>query len=345
MTTRPFSPSGVAAVLGLSHFVIDLAGGVLLGTVARGPEPWAIALVLAFQILSTAGQLVLAPVLDGASLRRATTASVGIAWLATALLPWSATLAVILAGIAAASFHVSAGAWALRLGRGRATEVGLFAAPGIVGLGLGVTAGLGAVPLTWILLTLLAAIAIVLSQQWPAPVLERHRPPELDPSRSRSSLLAFLLVGASARACAWDGLDWVASAAGDGLLIVLAAGLGKALGGLLTDRVGPRRHVLVVLPAAALTWVTVDHGPALLLVAALLMSVVPATYVLAQRHLHRSTTAAAMVSGASLLIGALPWLAFDGSWLTSATGVTIVLGIATVGLATASPDPTPTIDP
>jgi hypothetical protein len=67
----------------------------------------------------------------------------------------------------------------------------------------------------------------------------------------------------------------------------------------------------------------------------LLMSVVPATYVLALRVLPRATLAAALVGGASLLLGALPWLAFDGAWLTTPQAAALVLAVATAGLLAA----------
>lgn len=333
------SPIGTALRLGLAHGAVDLAGGLLLGTVARGGDAWALALLFGFDALASAGQLVVERSLaQRVPLRSVVAIAVLATAAALALLPWAAPLAVVLGGAAAAVFHVAAGAWALRLPGGGATAVGLFSAPGIAGLGLGVSAGLSSVPLAWPAIGLLAVAAIVITQTWPAPAIDRPRGVA---ARSPASawLVGLLLVGASARACAWNGLDWLAAATGLAVPVALAAAVGKLLGGALADRLGPRRFVALALSLGACSWWLAGAELGLLVTAMLLMSVVPASYVLALRVLPRATLAAAVIGGASLLLGALPWLAFDGAWLTTPLAATLLLAVATAGLCAAPPAP------
>jgi len=150
----------------------------------------------------------------------------------------NATLATVLAGLGNAFFHVGAGAAALSVDPGRASAPGIFVGPGALGLATGLYLGhAGDVPVLPLLALLVVALGAVatLGNVPPPKALPQPRP-----ARAAVSAIAVLLllpiavrafVGmAGCYACpklAW--LPWS---------MATAAFLGKALGGVLAERLG-----------------------------------------------------------------------------------------------------------
>src|SRR5512138_2391302 len=130
-------------VLGLAHGAADGAAGMLLGSLPRGMALGQVALlVLLYNALAFGAQPLVGLAADRAGRPRAALLAgllAGLLLLGAALLAFEAQprLAVALAGLGSAAFHVGGGALALCATRGRAAGPGLFAAPGVAGLALG----------------------------------------------------------------------------------------------------------------------------------------------------------------------------------------------------------------
>ncbi len=173
-------------VLGLAHGVADGAAGLLLGGLPRtmGLERVAL-LVLLYNALAFGGQPIAGLIADRLGRPRGA-ALAGLLLLSVALLLGRSQpqLAVALAGLGSAAFHVGGGALALCATQGRAAGPGLFAAPGVVGLACGGMLAVGGYSAPWpFLLPLLALAAAIARMALPAmPYLATtdHRPPTTD---------------------------------------------------------------------------------------------------------------------------------------------------------------------
>ncbi|MBI4861090.1 MAG: hypothetical protein HY815_12665, partial [Candidatus Riflebacteria bacterium] len=169
-TACPSSPLASAAVLGLAHAVVDLATVATVYVevgLARLPWETVVLAIVAYDGLAFGLQLPIGLLSDRHRVYRPVMfagLSLTLAGLCLGV-SWPLTACVI-AGVGNALFHVGAGALVLVLARGRATEPGLFVAPGALGLTLGIWVGTASLSCRW-----LVAAAVVLS----AAVLARHR--------------------------------------------------------------------------------------------------------------------------------------------------------------------------
>ncbi len=220
------------AVYGAAHFGVDLCCALLLFRHFLGSEHWLLALLI-YNFCAFALQLpfgILADRLD----RNGIVAASGMLMTALAFLcTRSMILSVTLAGCGNALFHVGGGIEILNRSVHKAFRLGIFVAPGALGLFLGTQLGKAALPL-WPMPTVLAAaaVALLLFEYKPSgnalPQLPRLRPGlwALFGVVVLRSYLGFCMV------FTWN--DTVLTA----LAVVAATVLGKALGGLLLDRLG-----------------------------------------------------------------------------------------------------------
>ena len=150
-----------------------------------------------------------------------------------------------LIGLGNSVFHVAGGRMTLLQSRGRAWPLGVFVAPGAVGLTLGtIWPKLGAV------FAILLSVCAVLELLIPGEAAISHS------EKARGSLLVPVLltlavavraVGGSAVSFPWK------TGAQSALLLTGFVFAGKLLGGFLSDRIGARKTVwFSILPAAVL---------------------------------------------------------------------------------------------
>src|SRR5262245_50242409 len=136
---RPRDRIMLPIVLGLAHAASDGSAGLLLGSLAAlVPAGQVLQLVVLYNVIAFGGQPLAGVVADRIRNPRGA-ALFGIAITIVALSTFRAqpVLAVALAGVGSAAFHVGAGAIALCATQGRAAGPGLFAAPGVIGLAVG----------------------------------------------------------------------------------------------------------------------------------------------------------------------------------------------------------------
>src|SRR5262245_23804346 len=153
-------------MLGLAHGVADGAAGLLLGGLAHTMSLERVALlVLLYNALAFGGQPIAGLIADRLGRPRAA-AVAGLLLLSAALLlgQRQPQLAVALAGLGSAAFHVGGGALALCATRGRAAGPGLFAAPGVVGLAVGGVLAATPYPAIWPFAALLGVLAIAIAR-------------------------------------------------------------------------------------------------------------------------------------------------------------------------------------
>jgi MFS transporter, FSR family, fosmidomycin resistance protein len=235
--------------LGLAHGVADTAAGWLLVRLASSLTLEAALMILLYQALAFGTQPMVGLLVDRRGCARS-----GVIWgfvmtaMGLGLRSMAPMLAILLAGLGSAVFHVSAGALVTTLSKQSIGWLGWFTAPGVVGLALGgywalaTSADISMVcGLVGMAVLLYGRLAVEKMPGWVIPLAGREG-------------IGFLLLGAIAvRSLVWNLVD--ALHQGDRLLLVylaVAAGVGKVVGGWLADRWGWRRWATLALLGAAI---------------------------------------------------------------------------------------------
>lgn len=218
------------------HFLVDFACAFLLFRTLRGEAAWG-ELLLVYNFCAFAVQMPLGLLADRWD-RDGLVAAVGallvmLSYGLTAL-PWAAVTAV---GLGNAAFHVGGGLETLSLSGERAGPLGLFVAPGAVGLFFGTLLGKGGAFPVWPVpfLLLLAAAALLGTR------LDRSEQPGDREAPRLHLALPLLLLLAVVVLRSYVGMTLTFPWKGEGrwaLVLVLALALGKAAGGYLADRFG-----------------------------------------------------------------------------------------------------------
>ncbi len=228
-----------------THFFVDLCSALLIFRYCNGGD-WTMILLL-YNFCAFALQLpfgILADRLD----RNAGVAGVGMMLTALAFLSGGHLWGVILCGCGNALFHIGGGIEILNRSVHKAVRLGIFVAPGALGLYIGTQLGQGSLPL-WFLPLLLGAFGLflLLIDRKPSgntlPELPRLSPALL-------SLFGVVVLRSYLGFCmvfSWnDGIR-------TGLLLTGVIVLGKIAGGWLLDRLGYLPAALLsLLPAAGL---------------------------------------------------------------------------------------------
>ena len=217
-------------------------------------------LVVLYNALAFAGQAPLGLAVDLLRAPRAALlAGITLTGSAALLLKVDPLAAVIVVGIGNALFHLGAGAFTLHTRPGRATDPGIFVAPGALGLGLGIWMGRAGKIAVWPLVEVAVAVmAASLVVAWfmrnppmpydiPAdqPLLHKTRRAMLAMARARATVLAgaliiTLLLG-SITVRALVGMAGCHTCPKALLVLMglpLVACAGKMLGGIISDRLG-----------------------------------------------------------------------------------------------------------
>ena len=301
------------SLYGSAHAAVDGACAALVfGLFASGhcdPRLF-IALAAAYNLLAFGLQPLLALAIDGRRDYRHAAAAGCALTAAAMLLPGSlAILAVCLAGVGNAIFHLGAGSLALRIRPGCATPAGIFVAPGAIGLFLGTVLGQSRFSALWAAAPVLGAFAVLLLRH-EAPAFQRRDDAPAQPIGPGRLMLLLLLSSIAMRSLLSLALG-LPRAPGPALvpLMVLAAALGKAFGGVLADRFGWMRMALwaPLLSMPLLMFGTASHAEkiaAMFLVSATM----PVALAAVAEAFPREPAFAFGLTAAALLVGALPAL-------------------------------------
>ena len=249
------SAMGLAIRLGAIHALVDAACvAVLYSEVAldRLPYETLTALVLFYNSLAFGFQWLVGILADLRGAYRFTaafgTCLIAAGAVAEPVYPWAGAA---LAGSGNACFHVGAGAVVLRQSQGRASESGVFVAPGafgvVTGLWLGLNSGLWRLPII-ALLVCSSLLSLRLIPPVVAPAVRQVRS-----TRARLAVQVALLLGSVAIRSAVGGLlsgSWRTSTFA-AFALAAAAMTGKCIGGLAGDRLGWRSSSTLALLVSA----------------------------------------------------------------------------------------------
>ena len=286
-----------------AHFWVDFACALLvLGRLEGGGD--AVTALLLYNCFAFAVQMpvgLLADALGGTGRLAALGCGLtALAWGLPGLLP-----AAVCAGLGNACFHVGGGLYTLN-GSGRCGPLGLFVSPGALGIALGTLLAPGdAFPAWAAVLVLLGLGAALLHWGRGAP----NAPLDLSPEGGAEGLLPLLCLFAVVVLRSFAGtlfdFPWKGTLP---LVLACATAGGKAAGGLLADRLGPRRTAwLSLVPAAGCFLLAGWAGPGLAAVCLFNMTM-PLTLWGAARRLSGARGLAFGLLTFALFLGVLPSL-------------------------------------
>lgn len=243
-------------LLATGHGLGDFNAGALLAILGHRSGADLVTLYLLYNVLAFAGQPLAGFVCDRFGGMRGWFGLGGVLSAGSLLVAgWNPVLAVVCSGLASAFYHSAGGALAWELGGRRTLAAALFSAPGVVGLALGLGSG------GWLshgqrliggggLLLAVAALAVVLRGVEGEGKI-------FDGKKTRGfglmgSVVGWLIIIAiAARSFAWSAGQQAIFPADYAVGLAVAAAVGKAMAGMLADRVGAGRIAVLALGAAA----------------------------------------------------------------------------------------------
>ena len=308
-TTIPSQP----IFWGIMHGINDLFAGYLLARYALGAAPSSMLFWLSvYAVLGFGGQLPVGILLDR-SKRIQGFALAGLALLAIAvfLSVWSIAGAIVVAGLASAFVHVAGGAITFHAADGKVGWLGVFTAPGVLGLAVGTLLGAVGIALPLVIGVLVLLGIFIQYRQRDVSYLLYDKPvQQLD---SHDWIMLGLLLLMSFRSLLYDILHQLSDYPDYGILYIgLSACAGKLLGGWMADRFGWKPVLYGCLVAA---WLFLGVGPnnlyTLCAGIACIQSSVPLTLLMMVRSLPvYPATGVAFSLGTSVALAGLPLYMF-----------------------------------
>jgi len=311
------SAISLCLILGIAHGFADAAAGFLLGSLPRTMSleqaSW---LIILYNILGF-GYQPLAGMLTDKLKRPRLAVLVGLFSLLLALIvaQWHSQLAVILAGIGSAVFHVGGGALALAATPNRTTGPGFFAAPGVIGLAVGGVLGWTgynvSLPIVILLGLILGIIALIdLSKYNLLSHSQVHSGNEqIENTQEDDWILLVLLSAIALTSTVWTSFQFLLQNHLNMIVVIaFAAAIAKVFGGILAQRWGWRRYTIVSLTIAAFLLLFGQHNHlTLILSLALLQSSIPVTLAATAKIMpQQPATATGFALGFAIIIGGIP---------------------------------------
>lgn len=214
---------------------------------------------------------------------------------------------IILTGFAGAGIHVTGGAICLHTHNDKSGPLGMFTAPGVLGLTLGSILGSMSTAYLFIALIAIVILAIFIFKQGvPAYQVQNKNVSQLD---AHDWIMLSILLIMCFRSFIFDVINSTVFQFEHGILILgISAFFGKIIGGFVADKIGWKKFIYITLPIA---FVLLHFGKeniyALAFGIACLQSSVPLTLLLMSRSLPLfPATATALSLGTSVALAGLP---------------------------------------
>ena len=235
----------------IAHLLVDAVCAAALFGPLRGPDEEFTRLILLYNTLAFSTQCLVGLAADRLGKDRFLAPAGMLTVVLGFALPLPAVLRVILIGLGNSAFHVGGGIETLRSGRGKAAHLGVFVAPGAIGLTLG-TLYPACGPLAAALLALTAAALLWTKPAERAPEASPAVPAEPVRSRRLEAAIVLLTAAVAVRAVGGAGVSYPWKTAPiHAALITLFVFAGKTAGGFVCDRLGPSRSAWLSIPLAA----------------------------------------------------------------------------------------------
>jgi FSR family fosmidomycin resistance protein-like MFS transporter len=260
MTTHG-NRNNALAVYGITHAIVDAGCAAIAASLSRTYPltlQTCMQMVVIYNMTAFGMQALLGFFVDLTGLRRPA-AITGATLVAVAVIScrvnWQ--VAISLAALGNALFHVGAGALTLRMAPGRAWPCGIFVAPGVLGLFVGSMVSRMPIPFPADVMVPFLVLSILCMLIFAADFSPGKDRPHVAAVTSSVGILGLLLLTIAIRAYIGltIGIPWKSDTVALAMLAA-AAVIGKAAGGLLSDRYGWRRlsvgALIAVVPMVVL---------------------------------------------------------------------------------------------
>ena len=326
-------------VYSIAHAAVDFACAFLVYRTMTNVPHLGLCLLL-YNFCAFALQMPFGLLADGWN-RNGIVAAAGCITVALAYLPvWPVPAAAVIAGVGNGLFHVGGGLDVLNDSEENAAALGVFVSPGALGLYIGGILGRGdslAAAISPILLLAAGAAILLAVNRVYGGFTSRNAPVEVELGRRELVSAACLTLVVVLRS--YMGFNQTLPWKGEwhwGLIVTLALVLGKAAGGFVSDRVGPRRATVLSLGMAAVCYLFAGNPVMGTLAVFLFNMTMPITLWGAARLLPGGKGFAFGLLTFALFLGFLPtWLGLP-SLLTRpwamALAAAVSAGILLVGL-------------
>ena len=304
---------GTIILLAMGHGLNDLVAGYFLGSlVLMKFDLMQTGLGLfVYNLLAFGGQYPVALWIEKYSNpKRFLTVSYILNVMAVGLFIWAPQLSIVLAGVASAIYHVAGGSVCAR--DNKAVNIGLFAAPGVVGLiAGGYFAFLQIQIIGWLLVaSIIFLIFLFLLNIKDKGILEKvNKDVQAKFTLERHDLIMILLLTViSLRSVLWNIFQLIHENNYSWLLAIgLSAFAGKIIGGWLADKIGWRLYLFISLVTATpLITFFKDEIVLFCIGIGLLQSGIPATTSLLIQSVKGKTERAIGLSfGTAIIAGAI----------------------------------------
>lgn len=294
---------------GILHGINDLVAGFLLaGYTLTHNYSDSFLFISLYAILGFGGQLPVGFWLDKKKeIRFFAKISLFLLPLSVLLFFVSAEAAIISSGMASAFVHVTGGTICLQVHENKSGPLGLFTAPGVLGLTIGGLLGSDTFILPILLLvTSLLIAAVIFGNPLPYFQTPDKKESELD---SHDLIMLLILLFMCFRSFLFDVVNYVAENYEDGLLYIgISAFIGKIIGGIVADKIGIKRFIYFTLLTSLLLFQFGRENIYMLCAGiAFLQSSVPVTLLMMGRTLpFHPATASAFSLGTSIVLAGLP---------------------------------------
>lgn len=219
----------------------------------------------------------------------------------------SIEVAIIISGIASAFVHVTGGTVCLQVHQNKAGPLGLFTAPGVLGLTVGgVLGGAGLLLPSMLMLSILVLSILIFRARLPQYKSAEKKQSELD---SHDLAMLLILLFMCFRSFLFDVVNYVAENYENGILYLgISAFLGKIMGGFIADKMGVKKFIYITLITALLLFQFGKENIYMLCAGiAFLQSSVPVTLLMMGQSLPLHPASASSFSlGLSIVLAGLP---------------------------------------
>jgi MFS transporter, FSR family, fosmidomycin resistance protein len=299
----------------LVHLAIDAACAfLLLGVLDLGNQ--FVITLLAYNALAFVLQAPLGLLIDK-WLNPKLAALLSLMLVASAFLVWDVLFpALILAGVGNALFHVGGGSLVLSIKQKTATFVGLFVAPGAIGLALGTyLSSLHVVTSLWMFPIGLIGLSLLIIFT-PIPNFTRDKV-EKGSSNFEFLIVTLILIPVIVRSLIGLSVDFPWKEHHGMLWILISAiALGKIVGGMLTDRFGLQKVGVGGMLLSAPLLAFFPAVPILGLFGVFVLNFsMPVTLIAVWKLMPNRRGLAFGLTTVALFMGALPVLLGKGGWL------------------------------
>lgn len=314
-------------VYGITHAVVDATciAVIFASIVTNSVEPdYALFLVVLYNVLAFGLQAPFGLLFDNIG-KPAIASIIGCGLTAIAAIIFKFSLvAVVLAGLGNALFHIGGGIISLNMNEGKAAIPGIYVAPGAMGLLIGGLVAKNGLYIPWSFVTLLL-ICSILIYFVESPKIKKTQEKSINISNVEL-IIIFLLVSISIRSLVGLGVTfpWKSDM---NFLFMLTIGvvLGKALGGIIADKYGwIKVTILGLLLSAPLIAFGKDY-PLLAIPGVFLFNMTMPVTLVALANIFKGKVGFAFgLTTLALVIGALPTftefkLFFDNAFLILGT--------------------------